>query len=94
MNYRDLRAEFGLLFDPGDPWGSTMGWRFDIAAELYLRGAEVPEGWEYRPSPGMTEREDTYEAEIAAQCDTESLVRFGNVLQRYDRLLRRAGMDY
>lgn len=91
-----LRDTYDEIADSGDPWGSCMSFWFILAAELYLRGADVPERWEYHPSVLMTGHEDSddYVTDIISEISDESLVHFGNILQRYAHLLERAGHSY
>lgn len=78
----------------GDPWGVVMGHWFDVAAELWWRG-EVPASWGYRPGAVGDPREtDSPFADFIREVPSESLVEFGNVLDRYSRMLRAAGKDY
>jgi hypothetical protein len=95
-NYAQIKSEFKIMFDPGDPWGSTMGWWFAIADSLtFIHGVETPSDWQFRPSPlGPSNDPDAYETEIVDKSDPDDLIRFGNVLTRYAHCLKRAGMSY
>jgi hypothetical protein len=90
-----IKQEYRLTYC-GDKWGHTMSWLFHIADELYHhRETPVPDDWGFRPSPlGPSNDPDSYETECVAEATDEELVRFGNVLNRYAGLLKRAGRDY
>lgn len=79
--------------DPFDQWGWCINWRFDLNGELWNRGSATPEEQEYRPSPFGADISDDH-AEGLAECSTEALEYAASVLWRFDRLLRRAGLDY
>jgi hypothetical protein len=97
ITYQQFKLEYRLN-DDGDKWGTAMQALFDIAAELWERtdGAYPPEHWQYRPSPIAGDQRELESAmyEVCLMADTETLVRFGNVLNRYTDCLRNAGMDY
>jgi hypothetical protein len=80
--------------DPGDPWGWAMSWLFDIASELYNRGAEVPAELQFRPSPTKTQEVSEDRAPGMAEIGTEALIYAARVFHRYDNRCRRAGLDY
>jgi hypothetical protein len=90
-----LKQEYRLTYS-GDAWGNAMNWLFHIADELYHnRLTPVPDDWGFRPSPhGPTNHPGDYETECVAEASDEDLIRFGNVLNRYAGLLKRAGHDY
>jgi hypothetical protein len=95
-DYAGIKAEFKLMFDPGDPWGSTMLWWFAIADSLlFTHDVAPPQHWQFRPSPlGPSNEPEQYETEIVDNTDPDALVRFGNLLTRYAAFLKRAGMNY
>lgn len=95
LNWRDLMQEFRLMGDFGDAWGTTMGAWFDVAAELYNRGADIPAEWRYRPGAcsGAQEVSD-YWAEIFKAYSDAELLKFGRILNRYAGVLKTAGRDY
>lgn len=87
-------------FDAGDPWGSNIAWLFAIADVIYeINPEQVPAEWEFRPSPFGA---DTESYEYNAICDlikdegidVDVILHAGRVLNRYDNLLRLAGMNY
>lgn len=50
--YKELRWEFNLTFDGGDPWGSTLAWWFAVGEILYHSGPSlVPASWKFRDAP-------------------------------------------
>ena len=94
--YRDLISDYKLSHDPGDAWGSAMGAFFDLAAELYNRGDDIPDEWGYRPGAmgGDPRDSDSYNFELFDTADTADLERFGALLHRYTDFLRAAGRNY
>ena len=94
MGRVDLISEYRVAVCSGDDWGDCMGALFDIAAELYLRCQwNVPQHWEYKPSPNLR-REENYFAGVCRDTPTKELIRVGNILFRYLRLLKHFGKDY
>lgn len=94
MTYRDLLHDFRITEDwTYDPWGSALGVLFSVADELHIRGA-VPAHWEYRAGVADPREEGSYWAEIVLNESTETLITFGNILNRYTDMLRLAGRDY
>lgn len=88
-----LLQEFRLFFD--EPWGTTMYWWFTIADELYWERDDPPEHWEFKPSPiGPSNDPDDYATVICKETGTDALVFCGNVLYRYAKVLKRAGLSY
>lgn len=81
-----------------DAWGSAMNAWFAVAHELYARHANIPAHWEFKPGCTTTAenaRDDgNYWFEVFQDYGTDDLIRFGNILERYARLIRRAGKDY
>lgn len=94
-SYADIKSEYKMMHDKGDPWGSVMQAWFSCAAELWQRGLVVPVAWGY--SPGLaavpTDPED-FMYDLFRGADNQSIVKFGNVLAKYAGLLKRAGKDY
>lgn len=100
FSYADLKAEYKSNHDTGDAWGCVMGAWHVIAAELYNRN-EVPDGWNYRTGSRDPREPDSDDrllsdpfGEMCALAMSETLIKFGNVLQRYSHKLRQAGKDY
>lgn len=94
MNYREMKFELMMGFDPGDRWGSSMGMFFDVCDELKRRDEDIPGEWGYRAGALGVGDPETYEAEILAECDTDDITRLGYVLNRYTEKLRTAGESY
>ena len=91
----DLKREYRLAGDSGDPWGTCMGVWFDIAEWLYCAGEDVPDHWHFQPGAGMSEPEpDSYWTELFREVDPDTLREFGNLLQRLSHILRAQGRDY
>lgn len=93
--YKDAVAEFKMFCD-GDLWGTAMEWWFTVADEIYWnRDFEVPESWRFKPSPiGPANDPDNYETEVVRGMTDNDLLKFGNLINRYCRLLRNHGLDY
>lgn len=90
-------------FDSYDAWGSTLMAHFDIAECLYRHGADIPEEWEFSPSPFLHVGDELPEdaSYFATEIDLlmrqghySNLVHAGNVLSRYAMQLKLAGKDY
>jgi len=94
ITYHELLAEYRLIGDDGDGYGTCMKWFFAVANELDRRNLICPDHWQYRPSPFGPEKPEDYEQEICSQATEKALIAFGNMLERYYRLLKAAGMDY
>ncbi len=85
----------------GDDWGTSMAHHFGIAHALYHAGADIPGEWEYRHGMGCQSEPDESEwpdAEYVFMTHSESGIAMlhyaGNVLNRYESLLERAGRSY
>jgi hypothetical protein len=101
--YKALRAEYNMMFDEHDPWGSTIEWMFAIS-ETLTHWADVTHlPWDFHDSPvhgDWQPEDDGYVSETL--CDlydggsvtADDLITFGQVLDRYDDILRAAGKDY
>jgi len=90
-----LKHEFRMDYK-SDEWGRTMHWLFNICDIIHFeRDIDVPEAWQYRPSPfGSSIDDDDSDAEFLRLADTETLLTFGNMLHRLCDLLTRTGKDY
>jgi len=84
--------DFNMEYDSGDPWGSVMKWRFDIADELYRRCGETPAAWEYKP--GAFGPPDADEGCILCDLAWDDLVTLGNLLLKFADMIKLAGKDY
>lgn len=90
----DTKAEFKQFRDASDPWGSSIGLLFQIAAELWWRG-ECPGHWDYSPSMASDPREpDDWYFDLIERETTDDLVAFGDVLERHVRLMVYLGHSY
>lgn len=94
MTYDDLKQEFRLTND-GDSWGNAMSWLFAMADEIYFhRDFEVPTKWQFRPSPLGPDTEERYETEIIKETKDAELIKFADLIYRYETALRHAGESY
>jgi hypothetical protein len=82
---KQILTEDGVDYDP---WGVCMSLHFNIAAELWQREAYIPKEWQYRP--GNREPEPDYPLDY----DNDTLVDWGNMLQRVCDTLKAKGLDY
>jgi hypothetical protein len=93
--YQELKQVY-RDFQSGDVWAECMGWLFAVSDYLtFDDGTGTPDKWQFRPSP-LGPDEDSYEYQELQEIkpDTETLERFGNLLNRYSDILRARGMDY
>jgi len=87
-----IKAHYRETADNGDRWGSAMGAFFDVAEILYLEAdGEVPDEWQYRPSPLLREVSDENKY---SGYDHEELAAFGHLLSRYTSILDGKGLSY
>lgn len=95
LDFKDLKQCFHET-SSGDPWGNTMGWLFAIADYLHFETEiEVPEEWEFRPSPlGVGTEEDAYEWQALKEAEPEAILPFGRLLWRYRGYLKFKKKDY
>lgn len=80
-----------------DPWGTAMSFWFQLCDYLhFLRRTDVPDEWQYRPSPlGCDIDENDMEQYLNwEEYTTAQLIDMGNFLCRYTNFLKRAGKDY
>lgn len=95
LTFSELKNEFNILRDSGDPWGSCMSMFFSVASEMWWRGLDIPAAWGY--SPGMTSdprQLDDLEAQVCLEATDEALEAMGDFLHRYAELIKKAGRDY
>jgi len=99
--YKTLRAEYNVSWDGGDPWGSNIEWLFAISEFLTHEGPGTPAGWDFHDSPAHHGWEpDGYQEEMLAdmwdegEFTMDDALTFGHVLNRYDDMLRAAGLNY
>lgn len=83
-----------------DPFGTCLGWHFPIADLLTDRNPDmVPASWEFRQALGGSDSEDYRYQDLVDWLDYEmvtvdDLVKIGNILSRYVRILHMQGRDY
>jgi len=77
----------------GDRWGWAMSVAFDIAGELYNRGAGMPFD-SYRPSACAEQEVSDYRAEGMAEVPSDTLYTVGLVIDRYLDRCKAEGIDY
>ena len=102
--YMALRSAYKESFDTGDPWGSNIAWLFALAEYLtHETTMGVPAAWEFTDSP--VHHDDTWweegepdstikEMDENGEFEPQDAWEFGDVLSRYDNLLRLAGKNY
>ena len=91
----DLKDLYRLLGDDGDCWGTALSAWFNVADYLYATNGDVPEHWGFRPGAmGCSVDPDDVWFPTFEDTQTETLERWGDVLMRYCRMLRTAGLDY
>jgi hypothetical protein len=97
--YRELRAEYNVMFDGHDPWGSNIGWLFAISEVLTHWAGVTSLPWDFHDSPAhgnWQPEDDGYIAERLCELHDDGyvtdddLITFGTVLSRYDDILRAA----
>lgn len=93
---KDLKTEFQLTYDKGDPWGSCMQWLFAVCDYLTFETDEcVPNHWQFKPSPFGADTEDyNYQTLKELDAPSEDVLHFGSLLIRFSELLKRKGLDY
>lgn len=93
--YETLKETFGVAQGP-DLWAETKHWWFVIADEIYWnRDFEVPEEWQFEPSPlGPQNEEDDFVTHVVQEASDEDLMDFGALIHRYARLLDYMGLSY
>lgn len=88
--FRELAPDYSPRHDP---WGYAMNAFFNVAAEMELRGLEVPAQWRYHSGAGGPHVDDDA-AEIFTRVSDDDLQRVGAFLHRLTGRIRRAGLDY
>ena len=88
-----LGDEFKMAEDwRGDPWGCATIVLFEVAAELWVRD-ECPPQWGYSLASDPRDIE-SYWFDVLDEAQTDDLIHFGNVLERYRAKLKLQGKDY
>ncbi len=88
-----MREWYKMEFDSGDPWGSVMKWRFNIADELSRRGSDIPASWEYRCGACGAPDPEEGDFDLSPVADAD-LVTFGDELAAEASALEAAGRSY
>ena len=91
--YKNVIEEYRMFSDSGDPWGSAMAFYFDIVGEMYHRGLQIPEKWEYSPGLGSRD-EESFFFDLLEGVPDDCLCRLGVLFNRYTRFLERNFMSY
>jgi len=98
--YKHIRAEYNMM-DDGDVWGTALEWHFACADILYHYDPDmVPASWQFRHGPLCEGIENGYEQDMMDDLldegivDTDDIRAFGNVMERYLNILRKAGRSY
>jgi len=94
--YKALKDEMRLLGDWYDPWGEAMGQWFKLCDVLtFERDVVTPAHWGFHPSPmGSTNEDDDCYVDMMRETETDALIQYGNLLERYTRLCTHLGKDY
>lgn len=93
MKYEDLKSEIKLDLDL-DPWGVSTTWLFNVCFTLAFRNPDwIPAHWQYSCGAFGHEQvaEDYY---FLHGVSTDDLIKFGNLLDRYGRMLHAADKSY
>ncbi|NNM44514.1 hypothetical protein [Knoellia koreensis] len=82
-----------------DPWGVSLAWHFAIADTLHAEGEEVPASWQFVPSPLGPSLDDPAADVVrglwlAGHVDADDLRGAGEILSRFEDVLRAEGRDY
>lgn len=100
MKLKKFKEEFRMMST--DTWADALDAWFEIAGQLHLRGAFLPNEWDYKPASKVGGRdykstilnEDSYFHEIFDNAETNDLIDIGKFLFRYSQYLRYNGIDY
>lgn len=90
LTYKDLVAEFRCFKSDMSFDDAMLAW-FDAAHEAHFRNLYIPPHWEF--NPGHVKRHDPDDAfanEVIVDAKANALIKFGNLMERYSRLLKRA----
>ncbi len=90
--YKELLAEYKLVRDIADPWGSSMNLHFSICDQLNDRGEYTPASWGYKPSASIGTGD--YWHQVLIDYDTSVLIEAGLILHRYESRLDNLGLSY
>ena len=96
LTFEQVKSEWRIAAT-GDDWGDAMSAWFVIADEIYFNRSrlDVPDEWRFRPSPlGESNDPDDFVVGVVRLADDDVLMRFGQLMNRYCRLLKHLGKDY
>lgn len=88
MTYTQALTEYRITHDRFDPWGSAMGFLFDLANVLYWERGVCIEDF----SPGLGH--DDTATEGLSDMSTEDLLRLARLFSRFTGRLDRQGHSY
>jgi len=95
ITYDDIKSEFRLTYDSGDPWGSAMQWAFAVADESYFnRDGDAAMVLDYSPGAGVPDSSENYGHDLLEQMSDDDLYQFACTLDRFRDLCKRKGLDY
>jgi len=95
MTLNDVKQEFRLTYDGGDPWGSVMPWAFAVAEESYFnRNGDAAMVLGYTPGAGVPDLSENYGRDLLKQLPDGDLYQFAVLLKRFIDLCKRKGWDY
>jgi hypothetical protein len=92
MTLKEFKQEFRLICS--DEWGDAMDAWFECAGRMYKKNMEIPDTWEYRPSPPEQCEKDSYFYSLFARSTNKQLQIIGNFLFRYCQRLKFLCKDY
>ena len=91
--YQDLKNEIKLDDIAHDPWGTGISWLFSVCDVLtFERSCHIPNHWQF--NPGISADTECYTFSVLNDASDETLIRFGNLLERFTRAARYAGKSY
>jgi hypothetical protein len=80
---KELKAVYGYGNTLLDPWGSIHNAAFEACGQLYDRGAEIPEKWNYKHQSGEATDPENYWHVIFKNAETQVLLEIGEFCHRY-----------
>jgi len=82
-------------FACSDTWGDAVEAWFECAGQLFKRGEQIPDCWEYSPVLGSDGTdENSYWYELFENAKTVDLIVIGNFLFRYCKYLKFKKVGY
>ena len=91
--YQELKTEIRVDDLAHDPWGTGMSWLFSVCDVLtWERSCGTPDHWEFRAGIGPDSENLAFT--ILNGANDATLVRFGNLLERFTRAVKHAGKSY